>query len=1044
MTGGCEGGARPAVGADGWCELHCHSGFSLLDGAAQPEALAMRAADLGYPALALTDHDSLAGLIRHAQACASVGVRPIAGCELTLSDGGHLTFLARDAVGYRSLASLVSRAHLAGAKGQPCATLDDVAAHTAGLECLTGCRRGPVAAAVLRDDSDGAAAALARLRDIFGPRHLWVEVQRAWLPDDNRLHYELGRLARRAGLPLVATGNAHYARAEDRDLQDVLVCLRERVPIARARPHLRPGAPWRLRSGDEMARAFAHLPAAVRGAAELAARCAFSPDHVDTAFPAFPAPAGHTSDSYLAALVRDGARARYGDAAPAELPGRLRHELATIAHLGLADYVLVVWDIVRFARARGILVQGRGSAVGSVVAYCLGLTAVEPLHHRLSFDRFLSVGRTDPPDIDLDLPADRPGHPPAREAVIQYALARWADHAALVANVVTFQARLIAREVGMALGLDPAQVAALAAAEPTPAVARVPDPRAGTPLARRVASLCQRLEGLPQHLSQHPGGIVVTARPLGEVVPVERARMEGRIVVQWDKDSIEGAGMAKIDLLGLGMLGVIDACFDLVARQAGQRPALHGFRCDDPAVYALLCASDTVGLFQVESRAQMVASLPHLQPRCYEDLIVSVALIRPGPIQGGAVHPYLRRRRGLEPVTYPGGAVGARLLAPILAETLGVCLYQDQVIDIGRACGLDAGEAAELRRAMSSTRDQGRMLALRGRLETGLAAHGLDAAARGQVVAMVEAFSGYGFVKGHAAAFAYLAYVSAWLKVHHPAAFYAALLNLQPMGFYSPEVLVQDAGRHGVRVLPVDVRHSDVDTAPEGEDGLRLGLRLIRGLGAEACARIVAALSDARRPRDPEELCRRASLREDEARALARSGAMRGYIGERRQALWRASVAARAAREGWLPGLVAAADGPVALPPASRADEMALDRAALGFSPDAHALAPLRERLPGRLARSRDLPRLATGATIELVGQVVSRQSPGTAKGVVFLTLSDEWGLMNVVAPRATRERTAPATWGETLIWVGGVVERGGRALTVRATDIRPLTALLP
>ncbi len=898
----------------------------------------------------------------------------------------------------------------------------------------------------LRDDSDGAAAELRRLRDIFGSRHLWVEVQRAGLPDDNRLHHELGRLARRAGLPLVATGNAHYARAEDRDLQDVLVCLRERVPIARARPYLRPGAAWHLRAPGEMARAFAHLPAALHGAAELAARCAFSPNHVDAAFPAFPAPAGHTFDSYLAALVQEGARSRYGDAAPAELPGRLRHELTTIAHLGLADYFLVVWDIVRFARARGILVQGRGSAVGSAVAYCLGLTAVEPLHHRLSFDRFLSVGRTDPPDIDLDLPADRPGHPPAREAVIQYALARWADHAALVANVVTFQARSIAREVGMALGLDPAQVAALAASESASASdgPHPPDPLAGTPLACRVASLCRRLEGLPRHLSQHPGGIVVTARPLGEVVPVERARMEGRIIVQWDKDSVEGAGMAKIDLLGLGMLGVIDACFDLVARQTGQRPALHGFRCDDPAVYALLRASDTVGLFQVESRAQMVASLPHLQPRCYEDIIVSVALIRPGPIQGGAVHPYLRRHRGLEPVSYPGGTAGERLLAPILGETLGVCLFQDQVIDIGRAGGLAVSEAVTLRQAMSSARDQGRMRALRGRLETGLAAYGLDAAARGQVLTMVEAFSGYGFVKGHAAAFAYLAYVSAWLKVHHPAAFYAALLNLQPMGFYSPEVLVQDAGRHGVRTLPVDVRYSDVDTAPEGTDGLRLGLRAIRGLGMDACERIVGVLSDVQAPRDLEELCRRASLREDEARALARSGAARGYIGERRQALWQAPVAARAAREEWLPGLIAAVDGPVDLPLASRMDEMALDRAALGFSPDTHALAPLRGQLAEPLTRSHDLPRLATGTPVEVVGQVVSRQSPGTAKGVVFLTLSDEWGLMNVVVPRVVQGRVEGATRATTLIWVGGVVERRGHALTVRATDLRPLAALLP
>lgn len=1033
-----------ARSAGRWSELHCHSGFSLLDGASSPEALARHAAALGYTALALTDHDSLTGLIRHARACVEVGVRPIAGCEFSLDDGSHLTLLARDARGYRSLVGLLSRAQLAGAKGRPRATLDDVATYQEGLECLTGCRRGAVAAALLRADAGAAAAALGRLRDIFDARRLWVEVQRAGLPDDNRLHYELARLARRAGLPLAATGNAHYARDEDRDLQDVLVCIRERVPLARARPHLRPGAAWRLRSGDEMERAFAHLPAALRGARALAERCAFSLDQVDAAFPVFPVPPGHTADTYLRTLTLDGARARYGEAsADSALHGRLEHELATIARLGLADYVLVVWDIVRFARSRDILCQGRGSAVGSVVAYCLGLTAVEPLHHHLSFDRFLAVGRSDPPDIDLDLPADRDGYPPARDAVIRYALQRWSGHAALVSNVITFGVRSSVREVGLALGLDPAQLDAIA---PDHGAASRGDLRASadTPLVRQLHDLCRRIEGLPRHLGQHPGGIVVTARPLAEVVPMERARMAGRLVVQWDKDSIAWAGLPKIDLLGLGMLRAIDACFATIARHTGRRLELHGFRCDDPAVFALLRASDTVGVFQVESRAQMVASLPHLQPRCYEDIIVSVALIRPGPIQGGAVHPYLRRRRGLEPVTYPGGAPGARLLAPILAETLGVCLYQDQVIEIGRAGGLDAGEAAELRRAMSGGRGSERMAGLHARLEAGLATQGLDVAARAEVLTMMQAFSGYGFVKGHAAAFAYLTYVSAWLKVRHPVAFYAALLNLQPMGFYAPEVLVQDAKRHGVRVLPVDVRHSGVDCAPKGDGILRLGLRLVRGLGVDACARIVAALGAPRPPRDLEEVCKHASLDEDEARALARSGAVRGYIDERRAALWHAPVAARAAREDWLPDLLAAIDPPVALPPASDADEVALDRAALGFSPGEHMLTPLRGRLTGGpFVRSCDVAALPTGTAIETIGQVVWRQSPGTAKGVLFLTLSDEWGLMNVVVPRAVREGAGVAAGDAALVWVGGVVQRRGRALTVRTVYMRPLSDLL-
>jgi error-prone DNA polymerase len=707
---------------------------------------------------------------------------------------------------------------------------------------------------------------------------------------------------------------------------------------------------------------------------------------------------------------------------------------------------------VRYAREQGILCQGRGSAVGSAVCYCLGLTAVEPLSHHLSFERFLSVGRTDPPDVDLDLPADRDGEPPAREAVIQYALNRWSGHAALVANVITFRARLAVREVGLALGLAPEHIDALAREKNPWPVTGAPHAACdctGTPC--RLHDLCARIEGLPRHLGQHPGGVVITARPLSEVAPLERARMPGRIIVQWDKEAVEGAGLVKIDLLGLGMLGVIDRCFDLIAQQtrggplqrAGERPALHGFRCDDPAVYALLCAADTVGAFQVESRAQISACLPHLQPRCYEDLIVAVALIRPGPIQGHATQPYLRRRRGEEPIRYPGGAAGRRLLEPILGETLGVCLYQDQVIAIGAACGLSPSEAAELRRAMSSARGSERMAALRARLEAGLAAQGLDAAARADVLSMVQAFAGYGFVKGHAAAFAYLAYVSCWLKVHHPAAFYAALLNMQPMGFYPPEVLLQDAERHGVRVLPVDVRDSRADCTLEG-GALRLGLRLVCGLGLDACTRLEEALAASPPPRDLEELCTRAHLHEDEARALARSGALRCYVPERRQALWQAPPVARAARERWLPALLAAADPPVRLPAPTPVEDLALDRAALGLAPGRHVLTYLRPDLRHRpLRRADELAALPTATVVEVVGQVIARQRPPTARGVLFLGLSDETGLLNVVVPPSVYQRDRAVVRGEALLWVTGVLERRGGGPTVRATQLRPLAAIL-
>jgi len=915
----------------GWCELHAHSCYSLLDGASRPADLAARAVTLSYPALALTDHDSLAGLVAHATACQAAGIRPIAGCELTLADpdhpahSGHLTLLARDAVGYRSLARLVSTARLAGPKGAPGATLADLASCAAGLECLSGCRRGAVAAALLMGDEARAGAALGALCDIFGPAHTRVEVQRPGLPDDARLSFDLAHLARRAGVGLVATGNAHYARSEDRPLQDVLVCIRERVPLTRSLPHLRPGGAWSLRSPAEMARRFADLPAALRGAAEVAGRCGFDLGHVDARLPAFPVPPGASADSHLRHLALTGARERYGDAAETGLVcERLEHELDVIARLDLADYILIVHDIVQYARARGILCQGRGSSVGSAVCYCLGITAVEPLAHHLSFARFLDPDRVDLPDIDVDFPSDRDADHAGREAVIQYVLSRWEGHAALVATAITFHARSAIRDVGMALGLSPAQIDLYATAcdrdagvADRMAVAGVADSarsdaRAGAddavanPVLQRLRDLCARLDGLPRHLGQHPGGMVVTRRPLAEVAPLEPARMAGRVIVQWDKDAAEDAGLAKIDILGLGILTAIDRCVALVAQETGTRPALHGFRCDDPRVYDAFCRSDTVGVFQLESRAQMTACLPALQPRRYEDLIAAVALIRPGPLQGNATHPFLRRRQGLEPVRYPGGAAGCRLLEPILGETYGVILYQDQCIDVARACGLDAGEAAALRRAMSSARDPTRMAALGDRLDRGLAAQGLDAAARAEVRTAVQAFAGYGFVKGHSAAFAYLAYVSCWLKVYHPAAFCAALLNAQPLGFYTPEVVVQDAARHGVRVLPVDLRHSRTDCTLE-RGAVRLGWRLVRGLGPDAGTRLEEALDGGPFPEDLDALCIRARLEEDEAVALARgraplvrarsaSGAVAGPRGRARGAGVLAAGAARRRR----------------------------------------------------------------------------------------------------------------------------------------------------
>ncbi len=519
--------------------------------------------------------------------------------------------------------------------------------------------------------------------------------------------------------------------------------------------------------------------------------------------------------------------------------------------------------------------------------------------------------------------------------------------------------------------------------------------------------------------------------------------MAGRIVAQWDKDDAEGVGLAKIDVLGLGMLAVLDHAFTLIGHRTGQPPTLHGFRCDDPRVFAAFRAADTVGVFQLESRAQMSACLPHLQPRCYEDLIVAVALIRPGPVQGNAVHPYLRRRRGEEPVTYPGSEAGCRLLAPVLGETLGVCLYQDQVIGIGRAAGLSAAEAADLRRAMSSGRSKDRMATLRVRLEHGLATHGLDAAARRTVLETVEAFASYGFLKGHAAAFAYLSYISCWLKVYHPAIFLAALLTMQPMGFYPPEVLVQDAVRHGVRILPVDLRWSRAHCTLE-DGAVRLGLSLIRGLGSDACRRLDVAVQALPGSHTWVDLCLAACLSDADAHALAQAGALADYFPTRRQALWQAPPAARAAHARWLPGVLTAVDPPVALPTAPPEAEIALDRASMGLSLRGHELASLRPELARRaVVALADLVHLPPGLVLDLAGQVVSAQRPGTARGVLFLSLSDETGLVTVVvlSPIYTRYRTVLR--GEVVLWIRGVLEHRGTALSVRAKRISSLTALL-
>ncbi|MGD9047159.1 MAG: error-prone DNA polymerase, partial [Anaerolineae bacterium] len=886
-----------------YVELHCHSYYSLLDGASSPEALVERAASLGYPALALTDHDGLYGAVRFWRAARERGLKPIIGAEVGLADacpepvegtsprpsggtgpeadvpsvvegarpelvegGSHLTLLAETQRGYANLCRILSAGQLAGQKGQPRLTLETLAGHAQGLICLSGCRRGAVPRALLAGDWAAARGAAAQLRDIFGPGRFWIEVQRHLLSTDARLTAALVSLAQELDTGLVATNDVHYAGRPGQRLHDVLTCIRHHatLPQALGVGLLHPNSERFLKSPQAMVTLFDSLdrglPQALRNTLHIAERCEVSLDFSAQRLPAFPAPEGHTAGSYLRCLCEEGLGRRFGPVAP-RARAQMDHELAVIEGMGLAGYFLVVWDIVRFARQQGIRCQGRGSAANSLVAYLLEITQVDPLRHNLLFERFLSGdGRSGPgtmPDIDVDFAADR------REEVVQYVYERYGkDHVGMVCNVVTYRARSALREAAKVLAF-PADVIDHAAksldTRSAEAVAEAIESTLPDDVSlpwQVLADLLKEMDGVPRHLSIHVGGMLITAAPLVEVVPLERATMPGRVVVQWDKDGVEDAGLIKIDLLSLRTLGAVEEARAHILAWRGLDLEPADLPLDDPAVYDLLQRADTVGCFQVESRAQ-AQMLPKLLPRRFEDIVVGVALIRPGPIQGGMVHPYLRRRQGLEPVAYAHPA-----LEPALAETLGVIVFQEQVLRVAMAVArFSPAEADHLRRAMSRSRSKEAMAALRQRFVEGARANGLDEAAADEIWQQLEGFAGFGFCKSHAAAFALVAYQTLYLKAHYPAEFYCALLNHQPLGFYPPEVLAGDARRHGVPILQPDANRSQAacsleQACPEGQVAIRLGLGYVRGLG-EAWQERIVERRGGKPYRDLVDFCRR-------------------------------------------------------------------------------------------------------------------------------------------------------------------------------------------
>jgi error-prone DNA polymerase len=1015
-----------------YVELRCRSAFSFLAGASNPEELAERAAGTGHPALALADRAGLYGIPRFHQAARRAGVRAIVGADVPVRGSGRdLTLLVETPSGYRNLCRLLTLGQKRGAKGECATEWDEVEAHAGGLTAL------------VRGDGALTRAFLDRAHGVFGAR-LAVYVARSGERSGEAELRFAAALAESARVPVLATGDVRHARPEDRRVLDALTCLREKTSLDRAGRLLACNAERHLRPRVETIRRFADRPEWILATRAVAERCAFGLDDLGYRFPTFPVPTGETQDGWLRRLTFAGARERYGDPLPPRARAQIEHELAVIAKLDLAGYFLIVHDIARFAREHGTLCQGRGSAANSAVCYALAITAVDPVGMELLFERFLSEERGEWPDIDLDLPSGDP-----REAVIQYVYAKYGPHGAgMTAIVSTWRTRSAVREMGKVLGFAPESIDRLAKLlssfdyrEDLDELGRTlraagVDPAA--PLVARLLDLIDRVKGLPRHLGQHTGGLVIAAGRLDEVVPLEPAAMPGRTVVQWDKEDCADLGIIKIDLLGLGMLAAIERTLPLVLRHEGVSIDLAKLPADDPETYAMIQRADTIGVFQIESRAQM-ATLPRLKPACFYDLVVEVAIIRPGPIVGQMVHPYLNRRAGREPVAYPHPA-----LEPILRRTLGVPIFQEQLLRIAMvASGFTGGEAEELRRAMGFKRSMERMRGIEERLRSGMAARGIHGEAQEEIVRGISSFALYGFPESHSASFALIAYASAYLKRHHPAAFLAGLLDAYPMGFYHPATLVKDAQRHGVEVRPIDAAASDWRTSLEDTErgpAVRLGLRYVTGLRAEAGAAIAA--ERARAPfASAADLAARVTLRQGELDALAELGALASLdpsAASRRSALWQVAAVERDPRSLFAGTPPPAAPSPLA--EMTPLEETLADYRASGMSTGPHVMTHLREGLRARgVLSARELREARDGRSVRIAGHVIVRQRPGSAKGFCFLTLEDETGTANAVLTPRVFDRFRGELHASPILEVAGPLQNVEGVIHVRVRELRPV-----
>ncbi|UVM14415.1 error-prone DNA polymerase [Pseudomonas sp. B21-023] len=1012
------------MSAPGYAELHCLSNFSFQRGASSADELFRRAREQGYQALAITDECTLAGIVRAWQAAKQHQVRLIVGSEVRVHQGPKLVLLAQDLAGYQNLCALITRARRRSQKGSYQLLVEDLEAHHQGLLALWVAEP---------DDSAGAW-----LQPLFDGR-LWLAVHLHRGADDAQRLAHLRALGARLDLPLVACGDVHMHVRGRRALQDCMTAIREHCAVAEAGRFLFANGERHLRSLDQLHELYPDDLLAQT--LQVAERCTFDLSQLDYQYPRELVPEGQTPASWLRELCRRGLPERWPQGPSDQVHAVLERELALIEELGYESYFLTVHDIVAFARRQRILCQGRGSAANSVVCFVLGITELDPMEHRLLFERFLSRERNEPPDIDVDFEHER------REEVIQYVFQRYGRHrAALTAVVSSYHAAGAVRDVARVLGLPADQVDALAKccgrwSDRIPDAARLAEAGfdAHSPSLRRILVLAGDLIGFPRHLSQHPGGFVISEQPLDQLVPVENAAMAERTVIQWDKDDLDMVGLLKVDVLALGMLSALRRCFDLIARHRGQAYTLATLPKEDPATYAMIGRAETMGVFQIESRAQM-AMLPRLKPEKFYDLVIEVAIVRPGPIQGDMVHPYLRRRLKQEPVTYP-----SEKLKAVFERTLGVPLFQEQVMELAMvAADYSPGEADQLRRSMAAWKRHGGLEPHRERLIAGMLRNGYELAFAERIFEQIKGFGSYGFPESHAASFALLCYASSWLKCHEPAIFTCALVNSWPMGFYSPDQLLQEARRQGIEVRPVDVFHSEWDCTlealGENELAIRLGLRQIRGFSEDDARRLEQAR--ALRPwRDVEDLCLRVGL-DGRARArLADAGALRGLAGDRHQARWQ--VAGVQAQLPLFAEVESTLEQAVALPTPSIAEDLAADYGTLGTTLGPHPLTLLRTRLRALGCRSsRELAGVEHGDSIAVAGIVVGRQRPQTASGVTFVTLEDEHGMVNVVVWRDLAERQRRELVGSKLLKVSGRLEQesGVRHLIARRLeDISPL-----